>query len=360
MLEEIKEFIAYRIVNMTNGKVYIGITSEGMSKRYKNHLYRASTNFDGFLYNAIRKYGKENFLVQHITSSGNFEDLLETEKTLIKQYNSFNREFGYNLTLGGDGALGRVMKPETREKLREANTGRVPTEEQRQASSIRFSGEGNPRFGKKNSLKQKIKSHESKKHPYPNPYTFLIGWNDEFHTLFEWSEILNLPLMLLTRRLYRYKWSVEECFTVKENKRDRNKKFTFQEKTLSLKGWSKETGILEDTLWKRIFKYGWTIERALTEKVPCVVYTCFGESMTATEWSKSDKCVVDYDNLKARLFKGWKIEQALTVPLREVRLLSFEGKTHTLLEWSKIKQIKLATLFYRVRAGMAIEDILRK
>nr|DAK83634.1 MAG TPA: intron associated endonuclease [Caudoviricetes sp.] len=63
------------------------------------------------MYNAIQKYGWEN--VEHIVLYENlsFEAATEKEKELIKKYKTncsrYGNEFGYNMTDGGEGTLGR-------------------------------------------------------------------------------------------------------------------------------------------------------------------------------------------------------------------------------------------------------------
>jgi len=48
------------------------------------------------------------------------------------------------------------------------------------------------------------------------------------------------------------------------NNKTNNKLITFQGKTQTLQEWSDEIGINKTTLWRRIYKYGWTIAEALT------------------------------------------------------------------------------------------------
>jgi len=55
------------------------------------------------------------------------------------------------------------------------------------------------------------------------------------------------------------------------NKRS-NRLITFNGKTQCLADWSRETGITCGTLWQRIYRFHWPIERALTEPVRRVKY----------------------------------------------------------------------------------------
>lgn len=93
----------YKITNIINGTVYIGKTVNSIKERWNEHIYSAvSRDKDGNcpLHCAIRKYGKENFLLELIEEC---EDSLSSdrEKYWIKYYDSYNG--GYNATIGGDG-----------------------------------------------------------------------------------------------------------------------------------------------------------------------------------------------------------------------------------------------------------------
>ena len=96
-------YSVYKIVNTINGKVYIGQTINTIEKRFKEHLHRAryESNIVRPLYNAIRKYGEENFKIYMIETNLTKIEANEKEKYWIKKYDSFG-EHGYNATDGGD------------------------------------------------------------------------------------------------------------------------------------------------------------------------------------------------------------------------------------------------------------------
>ena len=68
-----------------------------------SHQYNCS------LYRAIRKYGLDYFSFEIIEECKK-EDLNEREKYWVSQYNSHNKNFGYNETEGGDGSEGAEIK----------------------------------------------------------------------------------------------------------------------------------------------------------------------------------------------------------------------------------------------------------
>ena len=91
----------YKITNLINNKVYIGQTKD-LRKRWKEHCDCASDRRrTNYLYNAMRKYGIDNFKMEVI--EGPTPDYNEREKYWISYYNSFlDKNKGYNMTLGGE------------------------------------------------------------------------------------------------------------------------------------------------------------------------------------------------------------------------------------------------------------------
>lgn len=139
-----RSYDVYKITNKVNNKIYIGITSKGLSARWKEHLYNAEHGCPFKLHNAIRKYGKENFSIELIDFCNSWEELEEKEKQYISEYNTLSDEFGYNMTEGGDGTIGRYVTEETREKIRQKAIGREINEKTRaklsEAARVRTEG----------------------------------------------------------------------------------------------------------------------------------------------------------------------------------------------------------------------------
>lgn len=121
-----KTWCVYVHTNKINGKKYVGITSRKPEDRWHANGtgYSSQTHF----WNAIQKYGWDNFKHEILLTNTTFEHACEVEKCLIQYYKSYDREYGYNLTLGGEGAC--------------------LTEEQRKKLSERMQGDGNPFYGK--------------------------------------------------------------------------------------------------------------------------------------------------------------------------------------------------------------------
>lgn len=105
--------IIYKITNKINNKIYIGKTSRDLNTRWKEHLREAKNINNIKLYNAIRKYGEENFICEIVEDNIPSNILNNKESYYITLYNSKNN--GYNETNGGDG--GRTFSKLTEEDV---------------------------------------------------------------------------------------------------------------------------------------------------------------------------------------------------------------------------------------------------
>lgn len=113
----------YRITNQLNGKVYVGQTNKPDYRWYQHRSYAAKNNkHKQYIHRAMAKYGIENFVFEVIVTCLTQEDADETENLLIKQYDSRNKERGYNLMTGG--SYGGHSE-ETKEKMRQATLKQI-------------------------------------------------------------------------------------------------------------------------------------------------------------------------------------------------------------------------------------------
>lgn len=128
-------YCLYKHTNKYNGKVYIGITCQKPEKRWGRN---GKKYFDcPLFYNAIQKYGWNNFKHEILFINLSKDDACKKEVELIKLYKSNDRKYGYNITSGGENyiptdemkkkisnsKLGHVVSNETRLKMREAKIG---------------------------------------------------------------------------------------------------------------------------------------------------------------------------------------------------------------------------------------------
>lgn len=105
-----------------NGKVYIGITSQKVKKRWDNgNGYRNNKYFT----RAIKKYGWENFNHEILFEGLTKKQACEMEQHLIEKYDCIMPK-GYNGSKGGEyGMLGVHHSIETRKKLSESHKGQT-------------------------------------------------------------------------------------------------------------------------------------------------------------------------------------------------------------------------------------------
>ena len=91
-------YCVYMHVNKTNGKKYIGITKNKPEERWQNGYGYKRQAF----YNAIQKYGWDNF--DHLILFENIskEEACKNEIELISKYNSTDERYGYNISHGGE------------------------------------------------------------------------------------------------------------------------------------------------------------------------------------------------------------------------------------------------------------------
>lgn len=90
--------LIYKITNTITGDFYIGKTSKTKEQRFKKHIYNASYGIDTYLYRAIRKYGKDNFIIEEVENQLNNLSIDKREKFWIDNLNP-----KYNMTKGGEG-----------------------------------------------------------------------------------------------------------------------------------------------------------------------------------------------------------------------------------------------------------------
>ena len=107
----------YKITNIQNNKVYIGQTIRPIDQRFKRHLNDALNNIlDTHFARAIRKYGRDNFIIEEIDSALTQDELNEKEKYWIQYYNSVNE--GYNETDAISKCRGNTYQSKTEEEMK--------------------------------------------------------------------------------------------------------------------------------------------------------------------------------------------------------------------------------------------------
>jgi group I intron endonuclease len=100
----IRKGTIYIIRNKVNEKVYIGLTTINVEERWEQHIRRSRDRSKNYkLYNAIRKYGLEQFYYEILECNIDGDSIGEKEIYYINHYDSFNN--GYNSTRGADSGI---------------------------------------------------------------------------------------------------------------------------------------------------------------------------------------------------------------------------------------------------------------
>lgn len=140
--------IIYKVTNLVNGKVYIGLTIRTLKVRKLEHLNNTNNSSNNVVFHrAIHKYGEDNFKWEVIDTAETTDELKSKEICWIQYYNSFinaENSNGYNMTLGGEGTLGRKMSDGHKQKLSECHKGKIISIEQRKKLSELNKGSKHP------------------------------------------------------------------------------------------------------------------------------------------------------------------------------------------------------------------------
>jgi len=129
------QMFLYKITNTINNKCYIGFTSLSVEQRFKTHIDNSKYKRNNQkIYNAIRKYGADNFIVEQIYQG---DDALQKEDEFIKKYGA-----EYNMTEGGNKPPSQKgntwnMSEEAKEKLRKPKPPRTLEHTEKIASQLR-------------------------------------------------------------------------------------------------------------------------------------------------------------------------------------------------------------------------------
>lgn len=99
-----------------------------------------------------------------------------------------------------------------------------------------------------------------KQQNYNRTNSLYYTYENETHTLYEWSKIYSINYQTLYERLNNRKLSFREAIS-KGN--DNHRMITYNGKTQNLKAWSRELNIKYYTLVNRL-RAGWTIKQAFT------------------------------------------------------------------------------------------------
>ena len=144
--------IIYKVINLIDGKVYIGQTTTDLEIRKNDHISKSKNKSTIYFHNAIRKHGIDSFEWEIIRICDNINELNAYEQYYILYYDSMNN--GYNLTSGG---LNYAISEKTKDILRQFNLGKTMSVSSRKKISEAKKGAKNPMYGKHHSEETKRK-----------------------------------------------------------------------------------------------------------------------------------------------------------------------------------------------------------
>lgn len=184
--------------------------------------------------------------------------------------------------------------------------------------------------------------------------TSAITHDGETLTIKQWSQRTGIPAFKIYSRL-SLGWSVAEALSGPVV-------ITFNGETLTIPEWSERTGLSELAIKARV-REGWTPERTLTyhakqtTSIQSPVITYEGETLTIPEWSQ--RTGIAYNVLHSRLGSNWTPERILTEPVKgSGQTITHNGETLTIPEWAKRTGIRINTIRDRLRANWTPEQAL--
>lgn len=145
---------------------------------------------------------------------------------------------------------------------------------------------------------------------------------------------------------------------IQQNNKTTTKYITYKNTTLPLAYWAEYLDIPYETLYARL-STGWSVKRAFETSNENKKYVCNGESYSIAEWSRITG--IKEDILRARISKKWRMEKVLNTPYKpkkEDEIISFDGVSHTVKEWSEIIGISRSKIYYRLRTGKTMKEII--
>ncbi|MFF4285684.1 hypothetical protein ACFY0R_10190 [Streptomyces sp. NPDC001633] len=193
---------------------------------------------------------------------------------------------------------------------------------------------------------------------------------DESKSLASWAED---PRCMVKREALRTRlalgWHPEDAIT-----RARHEKppleYTYNGRTLTLRGWSDQTGINYHTFYNRIHKSGLTFEEALAKGPEgahfAMPVTASGETKNLHRRAVGPRANCSAGTLRRRLTEGWEPEQAITeVPENRNALGSgvpyhAYGLRMGIEDWARHAQIPAGSIRQRMEQhALSLESALQ-
>jgi group I intron endonuclease len=125
--------LVYCIKNRINDKIYVGVTSKTLKRRFSWHIRDCRVGKPKKLYDAMRELGEENFYIEFLAESDK-SSIKQIEEYYINLYDSYENGYNGSKLSGGihehseesikkmsEKAKGRVISEEVRKKISESS-----------------------------------------------------------------------------------------------------------------------------------------------------------------------------------------------------------------------------------------------
>ena len=118
--------VVYKATSKTAGKSYVGATINEFDRRKQMHFSRARNGCSTIFYDAICKYGENDFTWEILFKSNDINELGVIEAKFIDELNTFHPN-GYNFLT--DGTYGYKVAKISVDKMIDSLAGRTLSEE---------------------------------------------------------------------------------------------------------------------------------------------------------------------------------------------------------------------------------------
>lgn len=207
-------YCVYMHKNKINNKVYIGLTNDTKNrwrangKGYKNYENDNPRPF----YNAIKKYGWDNFEQIILSDNLSYEEACEEEIKHIRKHKSTQKKYGYNVSEGGNG--GRIYKVHPKGMLGKSHSQETRIQQSKLMKQLNEEGKtgavwlsGHPKgmLGKKHSMETKKAISSKCKEKNINCKKMIIKYPDsttkEYKSVTETAKQLKVSVHTIYRAL---------------------------------------------------------------------------------------------------------------------------------------------------------------
>jgi hypothetical protein len=251
---DLGEYKLYLITNKINGKEYVGITINALWQRFNGHKAATKKGLKAKLYNAMRRYGADNFSIQLVRRDArSFSELQQQEIAEIAARGTIKG--GYNVSPGGSVGtpdsikVGNIVFPSKGAaaeyfgvtvaafNLRISRLGWTPE----QAAEIEPRG----KFARRK---------------------FVIE-GKTYHSLSQVADAYSIDYKLLWSRVRSHGWPIEQALEIAPPPESAKARgipvVAFGNEYPSLDACARANGVVAGSLWLRVSKYGQSPEDAI-------------------------------------------------------------------------------------------------